>query len=39
MLDPLPSASELIGSMYSAPERLSDLSITVRAVYYAGWFG
>ena len=39
MLDPLPSASELMGLMYSAPEGLSELCITARAVYYAGWFG
>ena len=39
MLDPLPSSSELMGSMYSAPVRLSELCITARTVYYAGRFG
>ena len=33
MLDRLPSASELMGSMYSAPDRLSELCITARAWY------
>lgn len=33
MLDRLPSPSELMGLMYTAPERLSDLSITARAWY------
>ncbi len=43
MVNRLPSASELMGLMYTAPERLSELCITARAwytaVYYAGGFG